>query len=767
MLSIAKKSKNATGSTAFGYLLKEMVLILCFLYLFVFNRTSLNFISPPVVNITAGLVTFLGLLWFVRGQAASTPLGRSLAVFMGAYLLASFFSIDPRRSVEEFGWLLLIIFFFALTADLVAQRWPAELIIKTLLITWSVLLAFIWIAPLNWYMEWLKAFPGRWFPEVIYRPSMPNTIAMALNTFIMLLIARWFYTRSLVGRVMLGIVTAAALLLLYLTSSRSGWMGSAAGMACLVVWVGLKQRAVLLSLWGWLKARPLLLAGGGVLLAGVLVGVGWLLYRQTIHPTHGPLLISRNQFWGPAITTFLRYPILGQGPNTMSRSLIEAQTLSPGAIFVHAHSTPLNLLAETGLVGLLCGLGLGAGMVLALRRRWQEAQGSDLAVVMGASASLAAYAVQGLFDSFQTEPIGLWLLAIVLGAALGAAPEPLPKRAARPKRAMQVSGLFSNLVISSGRVANVQSTPRPWWVLALAAGAWVNIWLAQPLHQGVEAMNNSRPAEAVAFLEQAVARDPYSVIAWQQLGVARAVQAQDEAGYRQAIQALERAAEMDPIWGFNFGNLGALYRAAGDAQTARRLLEHAITLADVPVFHLNLAIIAEQQGDLETARRQYDLALVEYDSLWESDFWEQSPLRQEVRAAHQHPVGLSAEEIAQLEQSLEANPSYVDLYLPLAESYLNKGQIEAAAGLLQQARHATVLSGSKQATFNRLSLRVAEAQGQTAEAERYRQELMANCLMQGFTGPAESPTQQYALFAFRKPSMFIEMVPQLERMPCP
>jgi tetratricopeptide (TPR) repeat protein len=415
-------------------------------------------------------------------------------------------------------------------------------------------------------------------------------------------------------------------------------------------------------------------------------------------------------------------------------------------IFVHAHSTPLNILAETGLVGFLAALGLAVSLVLALRRRWQQAAGSDLAVVMGASAALATYAVHGIFDSFQTEPIGLWLLAIVLGSALGGGERP-----SAPAQQPFGKVLFA----------------RPWWVIVFLAGVWLNIWLLQPLSEGVEAMNSSRPAEALVYLEQAVERDPHSTVAWQQLGQVRAFLAKDEAGARLAIAALERAAAMDPAWGFNLGNLGALYRTAGDLPTARRYMEQSFVLADVPVFHLNLAIIAEEQGDLQTARREYALALAGYDGNWEGDFWDQSPLRQEIRAASSAQPVFSAEDVARLEADLAADPSTLSRYLPLVQAYLASGRVDDAARVMKKARFPAVMGDRQRSMLDRVLMQVAEAQERSADAEQHRQELVMNCLMQGFAGPGGSITQYYDTIAFRKPAIFIEMVPQMVRMPCP
>lgn len=738
--ALEKTKTNFAPPGAYLYLFKEAVLILVFLYLFIFNGTSQDFTSLPVVTITTVLATAAGLAWLLRGRAAPTPLGLPLLIFACAYLLAALVSVDARRSLEDFGWLLWIVLLFAFFADLAARNWSSELIIKALLVAWSVVLAFTWIAPLQWTLDWISTFPGEWLPEIIYRPPMPNTLAMSFNVYVMLALARLLHSRSWVNRVVLGCAVLAALALLFLTSSRAGWIGTAAGFACLGGWFWLKKRPVLLGAWQRVRSRRLVLTIGGLVFGMLALVLGWLLYRQTIHPTHGPLFDSRKQFWGPAIDTFRRHPILGQGPNTMSRSLLEAQTLEPGMVFVHAHSTPLNLLAETGLVGLTAAGIVGASLLLALRRRWKDARGSDAAVVLGASAALAAYAVHSLFDSFQTEPVGLWFLAIAVGAALG---KPSPQ-------------------------VNWRTAARPWWVIVPLVGLWVNLWLVQPLIRGVEAMNSNRPAEAAALLEQAATRDPNSAIAWQQLGLVRAALAKNEPETRLAIQALERARQLDPAWDFTLVNLGALYRAIGDLDTARRLLEQSLRLADMPVTHLNLAVVVEAQGDLDTARREYALALAKYDGWWEGEFWQQSPLRLEIRAAHLQSGPLpSSTDVARMEADLAAYPSSISYYLPLIRAYLDLGDVEKASHLLQRARFISEVGGIQRNQWLNLSARLYDMLDQPAEAAQARQQQLDACLIQGFSGPGDNLTLHYAVVVFRKPAIAIEMVPQVERMPCP
>ena len=614
MSLLLKFTQSISASLSWTYLFKEVVLILTFIYLFLVNGTAADFVNEPVLKITFGLLTAVGLAWLLAGQPAPTPLARPLLLFVGVYFLACLTSIDPRRSLEDFGWLVFIVFLFALSADLVAHHWPGELIIKSLIVAGGMILAFVWIDPITWYLRWLEAAPGEWIPSIVYRPPGANTLAMFLNTYLMITLARLVASRSRVNRMLFGGLILATLGMLYLTSSRAGWLGTAAGLSTLAVLLLRARRFDPKPVWGWLRAHParLFVAGAGLL--ALLLPVGWLLYRQTLHPSHGPLLNSREQFWGPAITTFLEHPLLGQGPYTFSSSLLRARTLGSGQIFVHAHSTPLNLLAETGLLGLAAGLFLAYALVRAMHKRWksvgavQDRLNRDSAVVLGACAALAAYGVHGLADAFQAEPIGLWLLAVVLGAALG----------------------------QPGIEASRPWHFRPWWVAALITAAWFNYWLMEPLFRGVEAGNSGQWVQASAQFELATLRDPDSAVAWQQLGLAESVLAEqgDATVLARARLAFENASALDPDWALNHANLGALYRASGDNGKARAAMQEAVRRApDIGLYQLNLGVIAEEQGDGAVAAQAYLLALERMPWGREADFWSESDVRREAKQA--------------------------------------------------------------------------------------------------------------------------------------
>ena len=121
--------------------------------------------------------------------------------------------------------------------------------------------------------------------------------------------------------------------------------------------------------------------------------------------------------------------------------------------------------------------------------------------------------------------------------------------------------------------------------------AWLNVWQAIPLYQGVAAANREEWSEAAVQLDEAVARDTYLSIAHQQSGLAYSALADagDKQALQQAIDRFEQTSAMDPYWGLNWANLGALYRSQGKWQLAADAFQKATHAApNAAVFWLNL-----------------------------------------------------------------------------------------------------------------------------------------------------------------------------------
>jgi len=99
---------------------------------------------------------------------------------------------------------------------------------------------------------------------------------------------------------------------------------------------------------------------------------------------------------------------VGQGPSTFKSWWVAAGLHQYS--FGHAHNLPLNLLAETGLIGLVAG----AWLAWALARELARARGPWAAAALAATVALG---VQSFADVPTTAPYiaAAWLVLARLG----------------------------------------------------------------------------------------------------------------------------------------------------------------------------------------------------------------------------------------------------------------------------------------------------------------------------------------------------------------
>ncbi len=722
--------------TPFWYLLAEAGLLLIFAYLLLLAGSSNGVINYDLTRFSLGLITVLAVAWSVGaglqlwgGGALVLPLARPLALFLMVYLLTAFTSIDPRRSLGDFWLMLGYACAFMVTANLVAWGWPRELFVKTTLIVGGVLLGLGWYSVWTWYQAWLASAPGQWLPTVIYRLPAANTLAIFWYMLLLMAVARLGAMRGRLARGLVALWSVAALGMIFFTSSRGGWVGTAAGLMTLAA-LGL-WRAQWLARWrrgwqqgAWRSWRVGVLAGVAVLAVG---GLAWLVYRQWNHPSHqGGLLTSRDYLWQPAWQAFVASPLVGQGPFTFGSLYMRFNAVPPSPLYIHAHSVYFNFLAETGLLGITALAILAVTAGLALWRQLRRLDGYDWAVAAGALGVAAALAVHGLVESVNIEPSNSLLVAILLGAALA------PRPAEEAHLGARLPG---------------RGWPALAGVAALLVAGWYGLWLSTPLHWGVVAANQSRWAEAASNLQEAARRDSRSALVYQQWGLAESVLAKNgEAGaLDQAVAAFEQATRLDADWPLNHANLGALYAAAGNPAAAlTQMREASRRNPQASLYLLNLGQTAEAAGSADEARRAYADALkIEAEPAY---FWRSTPLRAAAWAARP----------------------------PATHSVLNVGDVvhtEVAAGQIQTAER-LVSDTALEAAATDLEVGWARAElaaghQDFAAAAAQGQGLVNRYLGQSVYGPGKFGDPSYGPFLFRREAMALDLVPQLMQVPVP
>ncbi len=231
-----------------------------------------------------------------------------------------------------------------------------------------------------------------------------------------------------------GALAVALLAAVALSTSRSGWLGTAVGLALLLVLLVLRggRQAALrlgaLALAGTLASGALLAASPT--LRGHLGRFAKMGVDRTERTSSAPRLIAMSE----AAAFFRAHPVTGVGfAGYGGYALAHPAWLRPsdrGAHGVVTTNLYLELAAETGLVGLLAALGLLSSVLWPLFGRLRRPLPSEPAELAAARDGLLLSCVVVFAVMFQFNQtlwrLDIWIL-LALSFAAAVLPEPEPR----------------------------------------------------------------------------------------------------------------------------------------------------------------------------------------------------------------------------------------------------------------------------------------------------------------------------------------------------
>ncbi len=304
-------------------------------------------------EVVGGLLLLSWLLTRLRAQRrAKRTMTGFLAVWLLFLIFASFSLVWFRGGLYNLGisellavWYLSLVYY--VVDDLIAT--PDDL--RGLLSVWLMTAGILFAAGCCDILS-LLVFHHHWLPwedpQDLYRVRLTfrNGAQLGAYTLVTFFIILGYASFPGVGRTRRRLacgLAVVACVILFFSSKRSAWVGAAAGLLTLLGYVvrlrGLPKKFILIPILG----------------LGVIVGLvrysagleqftGW---RMEIF--HWPEM-EQNEFlqenWGGAVEAFLEHWAVGIGFGGFERSAYD-----PGGYEIH--STPLRVLAETGLVGFL------------------------------------------------------------------------------------------------------------------------------------------------------------------------------------------------------------------------------------------------------------------------------------------------------------------------------------------------------------------------------------------------------------------------------
>ena len=434
---------------------------------YVLNHNVFHMSVGPV-SLTLGRLLLVGLvglfLWRWRlGMIERRPLTGCdwlVALFVGYITVRYAFtpasagvatSVSPTWRLIASFWMPAALYGVVRNAKINEQTWKGML---ACLAGLGVYLAFTGLAEVS--EQWWAVFP-RFIADPTLgthfgRARGPALMSASLGVYLAICFwAAWFlWARVSRGQQFL-LVGAMALIGagLYVTYTRSTWLGLAGGMAVIPL-------LHLPKVW-----RPALLAG--MCLAGLVgaIAFGDKVVNMTRDDTDGSAehsVYQRASFFHVSMNMFRDAPVVGCGfgrfydcklPYLSDRTQqIELESIRN----LDHHNTFLGLLTETGIIGFTLFVAL---FVAWARAAWQlvrntQAESWIRAQGLFSLATMIAYLASALFHDLTLSPSEQWLLYLTTGVTVGLQSMlRFPAVAAKPS-----AGTFAEPTMSLGLARN-------------------------------------------------------------------------------------------------------------------------------------------------------------------------------------------------------------------------------------------------------------------------------------------------------------------------
>jgi putative inorganic carbon (HCO3(-)) transporter len=292
-------------------------------------------------------------------------------------------------------------------------------------------------------------------------------------------------------------------------------------------------------------------------------------------------ITPRLYIWRSAVQMIRDHPFLGSGLDTFQITfpkyrLAEYWRLEWNGTPEKAHNFFLQIGATTGLLGLAAWLWLIGLYFIKLVKQLPGLSPPRRHLAAAIGLAQIGFLIQNQAN-FTVLSYGL-LFWFFFGMGLSLDREEAPAEAALKK----------------GEPFNLSKVPLPDWLLYLTAAGLIflgmvfsfRVWTADLyFKRGIIMLTSGYPEQAAADLAQSVALHPYREIYWVKYGIAYEEAAKRAGAQKEAI--LQKAAEihrhtiaMNPLNGYDFNNLGRVYKYWGDYLNPAKLKDAEAACAE-------------------------------------------------------------------------------------------------------------------------------------------------------------------------------------------
>ena len=580
-------------------ILNRALIVIFFVYLTAVGATFNGVILPDYKPFTFGLMAVLSALWLAsrwrRGwRWHRTSLDAPLLLWLLAFGLSLLFNQPSwRRIAIGFWYVAMYIGVWYVLHDALANRGLGrQLLVDALLITGIIVILIGY-----WQVALLLPTGIDGLPRPVSLLGNTNALGAFILVLLPFIVGRMVNARFRFQRIVLGLYALLALALLFLTFSRGAWLGFVAatlvGGALLLASRDKFSRDAPRLWWrGQSRASKMLWALGGLM--GAAFALVALLIFVSSFSIGGRSLDLRLPIYESALRQFAARPLVGHGLFTFGQGLMGDWSMPPNQPHSHAHSVPLGIAAELGLVGLLAlAVTLGA-FVIQVTRNWRIAKKGERTMLAAASAAIVGFGVHHLVD----WPAMMPLVALTGLLALGLAVAPVEPKAVTVPRWGQ------------GRTVALAIL----WALLIISGLWSTNIYNRYLATLRYVIDTGNYAEAARRLDSVIEADPALALYHMEQAFLYGMAANEDDRYiDEALAAYDRFLELEPNHAVSWANRAALYWQAGDNVAAVTAIERAVRLApEASVFARNLQRYSED-GDGIVPRGEGGLDVPDYD----------------------------------------------------------------------------------------------------------------------------------------------------------
>ena len=366
------------------------------------------------------IVWLIARVWEKRYFVPLSPLRFPCLIVICSTLIGILVSADPSLTFPKATGLLLGFAWWRLLTKLTNNKTDLKINLLFCILVWLAITA---IGLLN----------SKQVITLLPLPQISNSLILRLGTilgnsdsginanqlsgtlllFVPLLVALGFdkaqYSR--LTRITFAIIVIATIPILYITQSRSGWIGAFVGfISVIIVSTAIYYQ---ISVYRTAIVGILFVLGGSILLQRQLIAL--LSEATLVETTSGAVrsLTLRQEIWHWGVVAVGDFPFTGIGLGTFRAAVYRLYPIDfpIGFDFAHAHNVFLQIALDIGLIGLI------AYIAILLICGWMcitliQQSVPDHALSIGILSSLIAFHVYGLADTLalgSKSGIILWM----------------------------------------------------------------------------------------------------------------------------------------------------------------------------------------------------------------------------------------------------------------------------------------------------------------------------------------------------------------------